>query len=111
MVKPSGFGNTAGFPGIGRGCQRYLGGANLVQKIAELINPFTGGWDVQLVERTLILALPVHLDLNYCVVWHYDKKGVFSVRLAYKMLVEEQRRDSIRGVQGSSAGSNMQAEH
>jgi len=33
------------------------------------------------------------------------------VRLAYKMLVEEQRRDSIRGVQGSSAGSNMQAEH
>lgn len=93
-------------------------GRNLVQKVEVLISPVTGGWDAQLVEQTfseedarLILALPIHIELDDCVAWHYDRKGILSVKSAYKVLMEEKRRHSVRGVQESSAGGNMQAEH
>ena len=43
--------------------------------------------------------------------WHYDKKGIFSVKSAYKVQMEDNRRRSVRGVQGTSAGSSLQKEH
>jgi len=71
-------------------------------------------WDEQLVRQTffqeeaeITLAIPVHTEMNDCVVWHYDKNGIFLVNLAYKVQMEDNRRRSVRGGQGtSSAGSS-----
>jgi len=40
------------------------------------------------------------------VAWHYDAKGIFSVRSAYKVHREQLRRNSRRGA-GSSADGNI----
>jgi hypothetical protein len=60
--------------------------------VDELIDPRTGQWDVQLVREIfweedveLILALPVHQGRDNSLAWHYDKHGVFSVKIAYKV--------------------------
>jgi hypothetical protein len=64
-------------------------GRNILQKVAELIDPGTEQWDDQLLHQTfweddikLIKSLPVHTDMNDIVGWHYDKKGAFSVKSA-----------------------------
>jgi len=49
--------------------------------------------------------------MDDCVAWHYDKKGIFSVKSAYKVQMEDNRRRSVRGVQGTSAGSSLQKDH
>jgi hypothetical protein len=57
-----------------------------------LINPITGSWDEELVRQifvpqdiNLILATPVHVDLEDLVAWHYDKREMFSVKSVYKV--------------------------
>ena len=65
-------------------------GAVLLSKVAELIDPLTGTWDQQLIrdifweeDAVNILATPVHPDRDDVVAWHFDSKGVFSVKSAY----------------------------
>jgi hypothetical protein len=67
-------------------------GNNLISKVDVLIDPTTGEWDRQLVHQTfwpqdasIILAIPVHADLEDVPAWHYDARGLFSVRSAYKV--------------------------
>jgi len=67
-------------------------GSNLLRYVAELINPATGDWDTQLVRDILwnedvkvILALPINTERDNVLAWHYDNKGVFSVKSAYKV--------------------------
>ena len=91
---------------------------NLQQTVDELVDPGLGTWDEQLVRQTfcqedaeIILAIPVHTEMDDCVAWHYDKKGIFSVKSAYKVQMEDNKRTSVRGVQGTSAGSSLQKEH
>jgi len=45
--------------------------------------------------------------------WHgtMTKRGIFSVKSAYKVQMEDNRRRSVRGVQGTSAGSSLQKDH
>jgi len=83
----------------------------LLSEMAELIDPYTGQWDVQLVRDTfweedaeLILALPVHQGRDNNLAWHYDKHGVFSVKSAYKVA----RADFLRNKSnfGQQGGSN-----
>jgi len=77
--------------------------------VDELINPVTRGWDIQLVHDTfweedaqLILSIPVHGGMeNNKAAWHFNKKGVFSVKSAYKVYRQEQINKSRRG--GASA--------
>jgi hypothetical protein len=75
---------------------------NLQQTVDELVDPVLGTRDAQLVRQTfchedaeIILALPVH-TMDDCVAWHYDKKGMFSVKSAYKVQMEDNRRRSVR---------------
>jgi hypothetical protein len=67
-------------------------GASLLSKVEELIGPVTGGWDTQLIRDTfweedaqLILAIPLHGGMENRAAWHFDKKGAFSVKSAYKV--------------------------
>ncbi|CAN6374879.1 unnamed protein product [Urochloa humidicola] len=84
-------------------------GHNLMTMVSELIDPSTGSWDVELVTQTFwpedvhdILTIPVHVDLEDIVAWHYDKKGQFSVKSAYKAYRNSVRRRSRRGVATTS---------
>jgi hypothetical protein len=67
-------------------------GHTIISKVAELINPITSSWDEKLVRQLfvpqdvdLILATSVHPELGDMVAWHYDKRGIFSVSIAYKV--------------------------
>lgn len=67
-------------------------GNSLISKVDELIDPNTGQWDSQLVRQTfmqgdaeMILALPIHTELDDLIAWHYDSRGIFSVKPAYKV--------------------------
>jgi hypothetical protein len=67
-------------------------GPNLLSEVAELMDPYTGSWDVALVrdcfweeDAELILALPVHQGRDNTLAWHFDKHGVFTVKSAYKV--------------------------
>ena len=64
----------------------------MLSEVANLINPTSGGWDVELVkdifwqeDADLILALLVHEGRPNMLAWHYDKQGKFSVKSAYKV--------------------------
>lgn len=66
--------------------------SNLLTRVAELINPNTGQWDRELVLSTFwrddaaqILAIPIHPDMEDVLAWHFDPKGLFSVKSAYRV--------------------------
>jgi hypothetical protein len=68
---------------------------SLLTKVAELINPITGQWDEALVRDTfmridaeVILATPIRDDFEDFAAWHYDSKGLFTVKSAYKLYVQ-----------------------
>jgi hypothetical protein len=80
----------------------------------ELIDPDSGQWDVELVTETFvdedvksILSIPVHPELDDVVAWHDDSRSLFSVRSAYKVQKEHEKRSSRRAVQTTSSGSDM----
>jgi hypothetical protein len=84
-------------------------------KVSELINPITCSWDEELVGQTfveqdveIILATPVHTELADLVAWHYDSKGMFSVKSAYKVYREHLQHSSRNGVATSADGGNWQ---
>lgn len=81
-------------------------------KVEELINPITEWWDEELIRDVfwpedveIILATPVHVNLEDVVAWHYHCKGTFSVRSAYRVQRDHERRTSRRGAPSSSGGS------
>lgn len=91
-------------------------GATILQRVSELINPTTGTWDEEMVndifdpedhdifdpeDADLILKLLVHVQWDDSPAWHFDSKGMFSVRSAYKVSVEMARREK------SSATASM----
>ncbi|KAE8820840.1 hypothetical protein D1007_01153 [Hordeum vulgare] len=61
-------------------------------KVQELLDPYTGNWDIELVhdlfwavDVSLILAIPVKTDIEDDWAWSCDPKGIFSVKSAYKL--------------------------
>jgi hypothetical protein len=56
-------------------------------------------------DANLILALPVHADRPNKLAWHYDSKGIFSVRSAYKVCREDMLRSQASANGQHSAGS------
>jgi hypothetical protein len=65
---------------------------NLLTKVHELIDPATGVWDEGLVRDTLwevdanvVLKIPIKEDFNDFVAWHYDNKGIFTVKSGYHL--------------------------
>jgi hypothetical protein len=71
---------------------------SLLTKVNELIDPITGQWDEELVRDNfwemdveIILSTPIREEFEDYPAWHFDTKGVFSVKSAYRVYV--QRRD------------------
>ncbi|CAO1943396.1 unnamed protein product [Urochloa humidicola] len=75
-------------------------GRNIIQRASDLINPITSTWDEELVtsifgdeDAEAILRLPVHLQWEDSPAWHFESKGNFTVKSAYKVCVEVQKRE------------------
>ena len=80
--------------------------------MAELIDFSTNTWDVQLVQQTfipedatIILQIPIQEHAEDVVAWHFDKKGIFSVKSAYKVAVDARDRESHSGLTSSSSAA------
>ena len=70
-------------------------GATVLTRAAEQMNPGMGGWDELLVRNIFeesdaeaILKIKVNEDQEDRPAWHYDKKGLFSVKSAYKLAIQ-----------------------
>lgn len=86
-------------------------GSSILTCVSDLIHPTTGTWDEQLVMDTfwpedakVILTIPIDVDMDDWPTWHFDPKGVFSVKSAYKLAVRN--RDQHSGRDASSSGSS-----
>ena len=87
-------------------------GQTVLTKVEELINPITEWWDEELIRDVfwpddveVILSTPVHISLEDTLAWHFDNKGIFSVRSAYRVQRDHERRSCCRGAASSSGGS------
>jgi hypothetical protein len=83
----------------------------MLTRVADLMDLGFGSWDETLVQQTFsefdaeaILKLRVNQDLEDRPAWHFDKKGLFSVKSAYKVAV--QRREGVldRNAESSESG-------
>ncbi|OQU93325.1 hypothetical protein SORBI_3001G521001 [Sorghum bicolor] len=88
-------------------------GRYLITKVSDLINPSTGTWDENLIsdvfwpeDAEAILMIPTDYEAVDWPAWHYDSKGVFSVKSAYKLAV--QIRDHQKGTDASTSMAENQ---
>jgi hypothetical protein len=98
-------------PWVPRGTTRRpvnLQGHALVEKVVDLINPITEQWDAELVldlfgeeDAKHILEIPLRSGIEDQLAWHYDLKGMFSVKTAYHLGVSI--RDTQQGRDASSS--------
>jgi hypothetical protein len=87
-------------------------GSVLLSKVFELIDPIMGTWDHHLIcdifweeDVQNILSIPIRSNCEDTIAWHFDPKGVFSVKSTYHVL--DDRKELERCTQrGESSGSN-----
>jgi hypothetical protein len=79
-------------------------------KVCDLINQEDTSWDEDLVrflfdeeDAKEILAIPLCSEMEDWIAWHYDKKGVFSVKSAYRLGV------SLRDAKADADASTSEA--
>lgn len=84
-------------------------GNNLLTKVAELIDPVFYSWDEQLIKKTFneqdaqaILQIPIQEGAEDFLAWHFDKKGNFSVKSAYQVVLDSEARESEKGIPSMS---------
>jgi len=89
----------------------------VLTKVSELINPVSGDWDTQLIHEVFweedwnrILSIPIKPGMEDILAWHFDKKGVFSVKSAYHVLNDSKERDVCRQQGEESTGAGNQAD-
>jgi hypothetical protein len=83
-------------------------------KVSELIDPATGSWDKLLIKEVFweedvdrTLSIPIKHGMEDLLAWHYDNKGLFSVKSAYHVLDDRKSRESKRQ-QGENSSSTTQ---
>ena len=76
-------------------------GTHLLTRVSELIEPNTHTWDEGLVRHTflpmeasIILSIPVFEQHDDFIAWHFDAKGLFSVKSAYRVHTDMMMRQS-----------------
>jgi hypothetical protein len=86
-------------------------GRTLLNKVSELIDPYSGSWDEELVRGIFweedvihILVIPVKQGHGDSIAWHYDPRVLFSVKSAYHVLVDsrEQKKERQKGESSSA---------
>jgi hypothetical protein len=118
MVWRIGNGNNVNIwddPWLPRGITRRVitpRNGSILQKVADLINPITGTWDVQLIndiflqeDAETILTIPLYEGMEDLVAWHPDLKGMFSVKSAYALAIKY--RDSLNQADASTSASQQ----
>lgn len=68
-------------------------GQTLISKVYDLIEPSSGQWDENLISSIFnpvdvwrIMQIPLHTEgFDDFIAWHPDRRGIFSVRSAYKI--------------------------
>jgi|UPI0001A83224 hypothetical protein len=77
---------------------------NILTYVADLIDPASGSWDVELVkdvfweeDADIILALPVHEGRDNFLAWHFNEHGIFCVKSAYKICRDDLLRKKDKG--------------
>lgn len=81
-------------------------------RVFGLIHPVTGDWDIYLIKELFweedaqnILAISVQTDMEDSLVWHYDSKGILSVKSAYHDVLDDQRMSQSRHQCGETSSS------
>jgi hypothetical protein len=100
-------------PWIPRGTTRRprtLNGLDEPIQVADLIDQESGQWDEDLIRFVFvqedadeILSIPIREHMEDSVAWHFDNKGVFSIKSAYRLGVS--LRDSKQDRDASSSSS------
>jgi hypothetical protein len=89
----------------------------LLTWVDELMDPINGGWDEQLVRDTFwmedaeaILSIPIGEGVPDRPAWHFDSKGLFSVKSAYKVAVQHRDNEAGRNAEVSVRGGTVGAQ-
>ncbi|XP_044374692.1 uncharacterized protein [Triticum aestivum] len=92
-------------------------GNYLITRVSELINPMTNSWDEDLVKQTfvpedvrIILQIPIQEHIDDFIAWHFNKKGTFSVKSAYRVAIQSAARESRTRLTSSSSADEGQGE-
>ena len=71
--------------------------------MSDLISPLTGTWDEELIadvfwpeEAKHILSIPLKPGYEDSVAWHFDHRGVFSVKSGYHVLEDKREQEKVR---------------
>ena len=85
-------------------------GRTLLNKVPELIDPYTGNWDEELVHEIFweedmqyILSIPVKQGYDDSLEWHCDVKGLFSIKSAYHVLEDGREQKKVKQVGSTSS--------
>jgi hypothetical protein len=87
-------------------------GRTLLNKVSELIDPYTGNgnWDEELVHEIFweedmqyILSIPVKQGYDDSLEWHCDVKGLFSIKSAYHVLGDGREQKKVKQVGSTSS--------
>ncbi|PNT71499.1 hypothetical protein BRADI_2g28465v3, partial [Brachypodium distachyon] len=99
-------------PWLPKGISRIvtsIRGNNLLTKVVELIDHVSYSWDEQLIKQTFyeedaqtILQIPIQEGAEDFLAWHFDKKGNFSVKSAYQVVLDTEARESEKGIPSTS---------
>jgi hypothetical protein len=83
---------------------------------SDLIDPYTGTWDKELIKDIYweddvqhILSIPVEHGKEDFPAWHFDTKGIFSVKFAYHVLEDNRENDQTKqhGATSSMMATDM----
>ena len=82
---------------------------SLLTKVADLMNPITSLWNEQLVKDTfgdrdaeIILTMATYENSEDWPAWHFNLKGVFIVKSAYKLAISRREQEKARDGSGSN---------
>jgi hypothetical protein len=90
-------------------------GVTILHRVSDLIDPYTGTWDKELIQDIFweedvkhILAIPIKHGEDDTPAWHFDTKGLFSVKSAYHVLEDNREYEQVkqRGTSSSSVTSD-----
>jgi ribonuclease HI len=100
-------------PWIPRGTTRRPStprGQSILTTVSDLINPVTEQWDEDLLRDHFsvedvqdILMIPIRPEMQDEIAWHYEKKGVLSVKSAYQLGVSLRDEGLSRNASSSSS--------
>ena len=79
----------------------------------ELMDSYTGSWDEELVREIFreedvqhILSIPVKQGYGDSLAWHYDVRGLFSVKSVYHVLEDSREQKKVMQVGSTSSADS-----